>query len=138
MSVIDWINAYVPNGMNSPFGKLCAADAEGEYGSPANQESALNLIYLLGFDDSVGGKGLQPKSSPVLGGTDEMWHVTGGNDQIVTGMVNELPAGTIQLGQKLVAVVKNSNGTYNCTSTTARRIMMWSRTTWCSPFRSPR
>jgi monoamine oxidase len=115
MSVIDWINAYVPNGMNAPFGKLCAADVEGEYGSPANQESALNLIYILGYDDSAGGKGLQPKSSPVLAGTDEKWHITGGNDQIVTGMVKELPAGTIELGQKLVAIVKNSNGTYNCT-----------------------
>ena len=115
MSVIDWINANVPNGMNSPFGKLCAADAEGEYGSPANQESALNIIYTLGYDDSAGGKGYQPKRSPVLAGTDEKWHVTGGNDQIITGLVNELPAGTIQLGQKLIAVKKNADCTYTCT-----------------------
>jgi monoamine oxidase len=57
MSVTDCINKHVPNGMNSPFGKLCHADAEGEYGSPAEQQSALNLMYILGYDDSAGGAG---------------------------------------------------------------------------------
>lgn len=115
LSVVDWVNGHVPDGMNSPFGKLCAADSEGEYGSPADQQSALNLIYLLAFDDSAGGKGLQPRNSPVLAGTDEKWHITGGNDQVVTGMIGELPPGTIRLGEKLVAVVSRSNGTVCCT-----------------------
>lgn len=114
MSVTDWIEEYVPGGLNAPFGELCAGDVQGEYGSPAAQQSALNLIYLLGYDDSIPGNNWQPTRSPVLAGSDERWHINGGNDQVVTGMVDELPAGTIQLGQKLVAVVKNSNGTLNC------------------------
>ncbi len=114
MSVVDWINKYIPGGMSAPLGKLCYQDVISEYGGPPEQQSALNLIYLLGYDDSTG-SGQQPKKYPVLAGTDERYHVTGGNDQIVAGMVSELPAGTIQFGQQLMAVKLNSDGSYTCT-----------------------
>jgi monoamine oxidase len=70
---------------------------------------------ILGYDDSVNGRGYQPKGSPYLAGTDERWHVTGGNDQIVTGLAGQLPAGTIQAGQALVALKANVNGSYTLT-----------------------
>jgi monoamine oxidase len=114
MSVLDWINKYVPGGMSAPFGRLCYEDALSEYGGPPEQQSALNLIYLLGYDDSAS-NGYQPKKSPVLAGTDEKYHIKGGNDQLIAGMVGELPAGTIQLSQQLMAVKLNSDGTYTCT-----------------------
>lgn len=114
MSVVDWITKYVPGGMSAPFGKLCYQDVLSEYGGPPEQQSALNLVYLLGYDDSAP-SGYQPKNSPVLAGSDEKYHVKGGNDQIIAGMVSELPAGTIQLGQQLMAVKLNSDGSYTCT-----------------------
>jgi len=114
MSVVDWINKYVPGGMSAPFGKLCYQDVLSEYGGPPEGQSALNLVYVLGYDDSAS-SGYQPKNFPVLAGTDEKYHVKGGNDQIITGMVSELPAGTIQLGEQLMAVRLNSDGSYTCT-----------------------
>jgi monoamine oxidase len=116
MSVVDWINKYVPGGMNAPFGKLCYQDVISEYGGPPETQSALNLIYILGyFDSATSGRGFQPASYPYLAGTDEKYHVHGGNYQIIHGLANELPAGTIQLGQQLVAVALNSDGSYTCT-----------------------
>jgi monoamine oxidase len=86
-----------------------------EYGGDPADQSALNISMILGYDDSVNGRGYQPKGSPYLAGTDERWHVTGGNDQIVTGLAGQLPAGTIQAGQALVALKANVNGSYTLT-----------------------
>ena len=116
MSVPDWINQNVPGGMNTPFGKLCYQDVISEYGGPPETQSSLNLTYILGyFDSAASGRGFQPTGYPYLAGTDEKYHIHGGNYQVIQGMANELPAGTIQLGQKLVAVALNSDGTYTCT-----------------------
>jgi len=113
LSVAEWIEQYVPGGLASPFGGLCYQATIDEYGGPPEEQSALNLVYLLGFDDSTS-SGRQPKGAPVLGGTDEQWHVHGGNDQVVTGLVGELPPGTVETGQRLVALRERS-GRFVCT-----------------------
>jgi monoamine oxidase len=115
MSVVDWINQYVPGGMNSQFGALCYQDVISEYGGPPEDQSALNLIYILGYDDSTN-RGAQPSGSPVLAGTDEKYHVKGGNEQIVTRMVAEaLPGVVFQYGWRLVALTLNADQSYTCT-----------------------
>jgi monoamine oxidase len=114
-SVPEWIDGNIPGGLASDFGRLCYLDVESEYGGPPETQSALNLIYMLSDDDSRPGAGLQPKTTPALGGTDEKWHIHGGNDQIVTGMVAELPGGTVTTGQRLVALRQNGDRTYTCT-----------------------
>jgi monoamine oxidase len=114
ISVVDWINAHVPGGMDSPFGSLCYEDVINEYGGPPDQQSALNLIYILGYDDSASAQGYQPTNSPILAGTDQKYHIKGGNDQIIAKMGSELPAGTIMLGPQLVKLGNNGDGTYTC------------------------
>jgi len=69
----------------------------------AGEQSALNLIYLLGTDDSAA-SGRQPKNYPVLSATDEKWHIREGNDQLIRGLLGRLPGGAVRLGQRLVAV----------------------------------
>jgi monoamine oxidase len=115
MSAAEWIDVSVPGGLSSNFGRLCYLDVESEYGGPPEEQSALNVIYLLAYDDSVPITNVQPKGTPALGGTDEKWHVEGGNDQIVSGMLSELPEGSARTGQQLVAVRDNGNRTYTCT-----------------------
>jgi monoamine oxidase len=117
MSVVDWINRYLPGGMSAPFGQLCYENVVGEYGGPPESQSALNLIYVLGYDDSSQ-SGWQPRRFPVLSGTDELYHVHGGNDQIIQGVLNELPAGSTLTGQQLVALRQNSDGSLTCTFST--------------------
>ena len=115
MSAAEWIDANVPGGLAGDFGRLCYLDVESEYGGAPEQQSALNVIYLLGYDDSVPNTNFQPRKSPVLGGSDEKYHTRGGNDQIVTGLLSELPAGATLTGQQLVALKDNGNSTYTCT-----------------------
>jgi monoamine oxidase len=114
MSVPEWLDAHVPGGSSSLFGRLCISDVLAEYGGPPEQQSALNLVYLLGLD-STAASGFQPRRQPLLAGTDEMWHIHGGNDQVITGIVDRLPAGAITVGEQLVAVRPRGSGGYACT-----------------------
>ncbi|MGO4105301.1 flavin monoamine oxidase family protein [Leifsonia sp. YAF41] len=106
MTVNEWIAGNIPGGLSSKFGKLMQSNVIAEYGLDPDQQSALNLIYLLGWNTQ---SALEP-----INGADERFIVEGGNDQIVAGMIAELPAGTIQYGKKLVAVKTLSNGSVTC------------------------
>jgi monoamine oxidase len=109
MSVADWIDAQVPGGIGGDFGQLCISAVLDEYGGPPEEQSALNLIYLLGGDATTN-SGSQPRSAPVLGGGDEKWHVRGGNDQLIHGMLRRLPSGVVHLGERLVALRRKGHG----------------------------
>lgn len=114
MSVPEWIEKNVPGGLNGDFGRLCYMDTVSEYGGPPESQSALNLIYLLGYDDSTE-NGYQSREHPTLGGSDEKWHIKGGNDQLISGLVSRLPDGTINFGQQLIALAENADGSFTCT-----------------------
>jgi len=49
MTVYDWITNYVPGGHGSQLGTLLNAAYNEEYGAETTGQSALNLIYLLGY-----------------------------------------------------------------------------------------
>ena len=75
MSIIDWIDAYVPGGMSSKLGQLLDVAYNIEYGAESSEQSSLNLLYLLGYS----GQG----QLRIFGPSNEKYHVRGGNDQIV-------------------------------------------------------
>ncbi len=112
MSVTEWVDTYIPGGVASDFGALCIAATLDEYGGPADETSALNLVYLLGQDTSTA-SGAQPHRAPQLGGGNEKWHIHGGNDQLITGLLARLPAGVLHLGERLVAIRPRADG-YQC------------------------
>jgi monoamine oxidase len=92
---------------------VCIAATLDEFGGPAEQTSALNLVYLLGLDASTA-SGAQPHGEPQLAGADEKWHIHGGNDQLITGILARLPPGVLHLGQRLVAIRPRPGGGYRC------------------------
>lgn len=114
MPATEWIQHYIPGGLASDFGRLCEAVLLDEYRGPVADQSALNLIYLLGTYDSVP-SGRQRRGRPQLSGSDEKWHVRGGNDQLISGLVGRLPAGVVHLGHRLEAVRSRGHGRYTCT-----------------------
>ncbi len=115
MSMPEWIDAYIPGGMKSDFGALCVSAVLDEYGGPPGENSALNLVFLLGQDSSTR-SGSQPHKTPALGGGDEKWHIHGGTDLLISGLIERLPAGTVNLDRKLVAVrTARRAGGYVCT-----------------------
>jgi monoamine oxidase len=113
MSVTEWIDNYIPGGVNSDFGALCVSAVLDEFGGPPEEESALNLVYLLGQDDSTPNN-FQPHKRPALGGANEKWHIHGGTDLLISGLIDRLPAGTVSLGEKLVALRTSADRGFVC------------------------
>src|SRR5215813_9168635 len=106
MSVSDWINQTVPGGLDSPLGQLLQVAYTIEYGAECEVQSALNLVYLLGYNS--------PGQFTLFGHSNEKYHVRGGNDQIVSRLASLLGS-QINTGQTLVALRRNPAGTYTLT-----------------------
>ncbi|MEH7074514.1 flavin monoamine oxidase family protein [Neobacillus drentensis] len=93
MSIIDYINETVPGGIYSRFGKLLALAYSIENGADANDQSALNLLYLLGY--------AQKENFLMYGDSDECFHIRGGNDQLPALLAKNLD-GHIQFNSQLI------------------------------------
>ena len=82
MSVPEWLEQS-GIGADSRFGKLMQANTVTENGGDPGEQSALDLIELLTHN---------PRSSlSPLPGDDERYHIVGGNDQLVSRMIDALP-----------------------------------------------
>jgi monoamine oxidase len=95
MSILDWIDESVPGGPGSRLGQLLEVAYTIEYGADAGQQSALNLLYLLGFS----GQG----QLRIFGPSNEKYAIRGGCDQLPARLAGQLQ-GQIQTGNQLVAV----------------------------------
>jgi monoamine oxidase len=104
MSIVDWINESVPGGITSRLGQLLDVAYNIEYGAESSEQSSLNLLYLLGYS----GQG----NLRIFGPSNEKYHVRGGNDQVPAGLGAALE-GQITLGSELVAIRRNSDGSFN-------------------------
>ena len=112
MSITDWINESVPGGINSRLGRLLDVAYNIEYGAECDQQSALSLLYLLGYNS--------PGQFNLFGASNEKYRVRGGNDQIVTALAAALGS-QIVAGTALVAARRNAAGTYIVTFQNGRR-----------------
>ncbi len=106
MSIVDWINAYVPGGISSNLGQLLDVAYNIEYGAESSEQSSLNMLYLLAYS----GQG----QLRIFGPSNEKYHVRGGNDQITDGMAAAL-SGQITTGAALTSIRRNADGTYRLT-----------------------
>ncbi|MDF1503719.1 FAD-dependent oxidoreductase [Roseisolibacter sp. H3M3-2] len=98
MSVAAWIEQTVPGGRASRLGQLLEVAYVIEYGAEATEQSALNLIYLLG--------GVGQGQLRVFGPSNEKYKVRGGNDLLVTRLAERLPQG-VRTGKALVGIRRN-------------------------------
>jgi monoamine oxidase len=111
MSILDWINESVPGGTGSRLGQLLEVAYTIEYGADAGQQSALNLLYLLGFS----GQG----QLRIFGPSNEKYAIRGGCDQLPARLAAQLQ-GQIQTGHELVAV-RQGAGTVTLTFRQGKR-----------------
>ncbi len=114
MSVYDWISSRVPGGHSSPMGQLLDVAYGEEYGADTNIQSALNLVYLLGFQPVEG-------EFSIFGASDEVFHIAGGNEQLPDAIANSLPHGSVQTGWQLARIVANHDGTSTLTFNTGHQ-----------------
>jgi monoamine oxidase len=103
LSILDYINEVVPDGILSPLGQLLDIAYNIEYGAESSVQSSLNLLYLLAYS----GQG----QLRIFGPSNEKYHVRGGNDQIAHRLADNLE-GQIQLGHALASIARNSDDTY--------------------------
>jgi monoamine oxidase len=106
MTIVEWIEESVPGGLASRFGQLLDVAYNIEFGAECSDQSALNLLYLLGY---IGQGKLR-----LFGPSNEKYHVRGGNDQIADALGEALP-GQVTLRSELVAIRLNAAGTYSLT-----------------------
>src|SRR5215213_9939711 len=106
MTITEWIEESVPGGTTSRFGQLLDVAYNIEFGAECDQQSALNLLYLLGYS----GQG----KLRLFGPSNEKFHVCGGNEQITQAMAATLD-GQITKGSELVAIRLTSGGRYALT-----------------------
>ncbi len=95
-------------GPDSRLAKLCYASVMAEYGPDADLQPALNLLYIMGFNTR--------NSIAPLPGTDEVYHIEGGNERLIHALAEGLP-GTIHSGKPLEAISTLSGdpfGPYVC------------------------
>jgi monoamine oxidase len=95
MSIAEWISTRVPGGLASRLGQLLSIAYTIEYGGEVEDQSSLNLIYLLG----ASGQG----QLRLFGPSNEKYKVRGGNDRIVSGLAAHL-AGRVMTGKALEAI----------------------------------
>jgi monoamine oxidase len=106
MTLYQWIESFVPGGHGSPLGRMLDVAYNIEYGAETTVQSALNMLYLLGF---VG-----PGQFRTFGKSNEKYHVHGGNDQIPAILAQKLGS-QITPNAPLTAIKRNADGTYTLT-----------------------
>ncbi|MFP2924108.1 flavin monoamine oxidase family protein [Pyxidicoccus sp. 3LG] len=79
---------------------------EGEYGAPAHQQSCLNFLFFIRANR-------RSRFEP-FGGSDERYHLVGGNQQIPRELAARLP-GQLRYGERLEAVRKTAAGALELT-----------------------
>jgi monoamine oxidase len=108
MSVYDWIESRVPGGHRSPFGQVLEIAYNIEYGAETTDQSALNLVYLLGYK-SV------PGNYMIFGASNERYHIVGGNTllplAIRDAIVSAQGSGAVRTGWRMTSIRRNSDGT---------------------------
>src|SRR4051794_15944680 len=106
MTLYQWIESYVPGGHGSPLGRMLDVAYNIEYGAETTVQSALNMLYLLGYTG--------PGQFRTFGKSNEKFHVHGGNDQVPTELARRL-ASQITTNTPMTALKRNNDGTYSVT-----------------------
>ncbi len=107
MSIAAWIDQYVPGGRHSKLGRLLTNAYVEEFAVETDRLSALSLVLTL--MESARDK------FAAYAGSDQRFHVRGGNDQIV-GRLAEAVHANIVMGTRLTAVGRIAGGRYRLTT----------------------
>jgi monoamine oxidase len=95
-----WLDGNVPGGGGSLLGEAMREYLSEEFGLDAGRLSATNIFYLLEGNGSD------------IDGSDERYHVHGGNDQVTQRLAERLPDGALRLDAPLEAMWRRDDGSY--------------------------
>lgn len=92
-TLADYLDEVVPASSYPELHAVLTAAYRGEFGLETSQQSALNLIYLVGSDD--------PDPFRIFGESDERWHAHTGSESFVTRLAEGIDAERIVLEHAL-------------------------------------
>lgn len=98
----EWIDETVPAATYPELNAILQNAYRGEYGLENAQQSALNLIYLIGSDD--------PDPFRIFGDSDERYHTHEGNESFPKLLAEALDADQIKLEHALKSVSDADGG----------------------------
>ncbi len=125
MTARGWLEANVPGGADSPLGQVVSEYLSEEFGLDAGRLSATNLFYILEKP------GADPASSD---GSDERFHVHGGNDQVARHLADALPRDSVRLDAPLEALRRRPGGSYGLHFSGIRDEVVADRVVLTTPF----
>jgi monoamine oxidase len=99
LSIYDYLQKYCPDPI---LRRLIEVAYNNEYGLPVRQQSALNLLLLIGKD---------PAKLEIFGSSDQRYYIKGGNQQITDRLATKL-ANSIENNTSLEAIRATPNGRY--------------------------
>src|SRR5438876_518767 len=116
ISVYEWIDRNVPGGHGSPMGQLLDVAYNIQYGAETNNQSSLNLVYLLGFNE-------KPGNFAIFGASNEKYHIVGGNQRLPEVIAANLQR-PVQTGWRMTAIGFNSDGSIRVTFSVGGQTMV--------------
>jgi len=100
-SIAQWLDAYVPGGLNSALAKFLSVVFATENGREPSEASALSLIYPLAG------------APQLFGFSDERFHIIGGNQQlpqaIATHVTSNTPHCDLRLAWRMTAIRRDAD-----------------------------
>ncbi len=103
-SIADYLDGLT--GLDPALRSLLDVAYTGEYGLEIDQQSAMNLLWLIGSDTS--------DEFAIFGTSDERFHARVGSDAFPSGLASRLES-PIELDHRLTAVTTRSDGRYTLT-----------------------
>jgi monoamine oxidase len=99
LSISEW---FERRGVTGLMSKVLNAAYVGEYGLEPGEQSALNLLLVIGDDPP-------PDGFQIFGASDERFHILEGNDAVPTRLAQRLDR-PVELGTRLEAVRSEGDG----------------------------
>jgi monoamine oxidase len=104
ISLADWLAENVPPAQYPELHAVLESAYRGEFGLEPEEQSVLNLVYLIGFDD--------PDPFRIFGESDERYHTHEGSDAYVKLMAATLQTDQILLEHRLTGLHDAAGGAY--------------------------
>jgi monoamine oxidase len=98
-----WLDDNVPPAEYAELHAVLTSAYRGEFGLETSEQSALNMLYLIGSDE--------PDPFRIFGESDERYHCNEGSDAFATRLAAKLASGVLRLGAKLTRLSSTDNGT---------------------------
>lgn len=102
-----WLDEHVPVATAAELHEVLRVAFVGEFGLEPEEQSALNLLYLFGFD--------RADEFLIFGDSDERWHTHDGNDTFTTKLAEGLQPGQLRQGLVLTRAAGPAEGPYELT-----------------------